>query len=130
MLPRHAYPPADPLPLPLLSSPPRPLPSRANQNQFEDEQQFALFHFRALRMDDAAPDEGDPATFEVRLGDCVSVAGGDYVDSATGGPAEHLLRVTEILYTAGGERLIRVNWFYKDVDTAMAVTRARRGVVR
>ncbi|KAI8470167.1 MAG: hypothetical protein J3K34DRAFT_511093, partial [Monoraphidium minutum] len=58
---------------------------------YEDAEQYAVFHFSAVRMVDPEPDEGDPEEFE-------------------------------------GQRLFRVNWFYKDLDTAMAVkVPAKRG---
>jgi hypothetical protein len=36
----------------------------------------------------------------VRLGDCVTVLAGDFADE-DGGDVHHLLRITEIFYTAG-----------------------------
>lgn len=65
---------------------------------------------------------------QVHLGDCVSITAGDFLDQE-GNSVEHLLRITEIFYTIEGQRLFRVNWFYKDLDTAMAVVagKAKKG---
>lgn len=56
----------------------------------------------------------------------MTVTSGDFTDHE-GNEVEHLLRITEIFVGADGQRLFRANWFYKAIDTAMAVREPGRG---
>ncbi|KAI8463386.1 MAG: hypothetical protein J3K34DRAFT_495628 [Monoraphidium minutum] len=75
-------------------------------SRYEDAEQYAVFHFSAVRMVDPEPDEGDPRSLSASM-----------FNQPTLQPCN-----------SQGQRLFRVNWFYKDLDTAMAVkVPAKRG---
>eukprot|EP00775_Hariotina_reticulata_P007661 gene7661-7864_t len=86
----------------------------------QDSAQVPLFHFEAMRMDDADTNEH----FEVRLGDYVIIKQ-DVVPSSRPREAsvqEELIgRVAEIFITAQGTRMVAVHWMYRDLDTPIAV---------
>ncbi len=63
---------------------------------------------------------------QVELGDCILTEGsGTFtIDDV---PIKQLMRVVEIFMTTAGQRRIRGQWFYQQIDTAMACKEKQTG---